>query len=299
MIAIVIPYYKLSFFEETLQSLVSQTDKHFNVYIGDDASPENPNALIDKYKEKLNLKYIRFDNNLGGKSLTQQWKRCIDLIEDEDWILILGDDDYLGENVVKSWYYNLESFKEKSNVIRFSSIVKNEKDNTTSNIVTHPIWEKPIDSYYRRFKGTGRSTLSEYMFSRTSYDKYGFKEYPLAWHADDRMWLEYSEDKEIYTINEAQIYIRTSELNISGRQDNFDLKKSASIQFYKYLVSNKLAGLNKNKKLEFILQYESSIKKTRELKMSEWKFFAKLYLKHFKVIPILKFTKRFLISRFI
>jgi len=40
MLAIVVPYYKLTFFEETLKSLKSQTNKKFKVYIGDDASPE-------------------------------------------------------------------------------------------------------------------------------------------------------------------------------------------------------------------------------------------------------------------
>ena len=46
MLAIIIPYYKIVFFEETLKSLSEQTDKRFKVYIGDDASPENPANLI-------------------------------------------------------------------------------------------------------------------------------------------------------------------------------------------------------------------------------------------------------------
>ena len=33
MLAIVIPYFKLTFFEETLQSLANQTDQRFKVYI--------------------------------------------------------------------------------------------------------------------------------------------------------------------------------------------------------------------------------------------------------------------------
>jgi hypothetical protein len=44
MLAIIIPYYKLCFFEENLQSLAAQTDKRFKVYIGDDASPEKRDA---------------------------------------------------------------------------------------------------------------------------------------------------------------------------------------------------------------------------------------------------------------
>jgi len=38
MLAIVIPYYKRTFFEETLQSLAKQTDKRFVVYVGDDTN---------------------------------------------------------------------------------------------------------------------------------------------------------------------------------------------------------------------------------------------------------------------
>ena len=47
MLAIIIPYYKLTFFEDTLESLANQTDKLFKVYIGDDASPENPTDLLE------------------------------------------------------------------------------------------------------------------------------------------------------------------------------------------------------------------------------------------------------------
>ena len=46
MLAIVIPYYKIIFFEKTLESLAQQTDKRFRVYIGDDASPDSPEKLF-------------------------------------------------------------------------------------------------------------------------------------------------------------------------------------------------------------------------------------------------------------
>ena len=104
MLAIVIPYFKINFFEETLSSLASQSDKRFKVYISNDESPENPIHLIDKYKSKLDLVYHKFETNLGGMSLVMQWDRSIDLIEDEKWIMILGDDDYLDKDVVKCFY---------------------------------------------------------------------------------------------------------------------------------------------------------------------------------------------------
>ena len=91
MLAIVIPYYKLTFFEATLQSLADQTDKRFMVYIGDDASLESPDDLLEKYQQKFDFEYYRFEENLGGTSLVKQWERCIAMTKDEEWVMILGD----------------------------------------------------------------------------------------------------------------------------------------------------------------------------------------------------------------
>ena len=52
-LAIIIPYYKIDFFEETLQSVAAQTNKNFTLYIGNDASPNSPLPLIQKYFKML------------------------------------------------------------------------------------------------------------------------------------------------------------------------------------------------------------------------------------------------------
>ena len=91
MLAIIIPYYKLTFFKATLQSLVAQTDKRFKVYIGDDASPEDCSVLLQQFQGQIDFKYHRFDANLGAISLTQQWERCIALSNYEQWLMILGE----------------------------------------------------------------------------------------------------------------------------------------------------------------------------------------------------------------
>ncbi|ARV05497.1 glycosyl transferase [Polaribacter sp. SA4-10] len=296
MLAIVIPFYKLTFFEETLKSLVEQRNQQFNVYIGNDASPENPETLLNKYSLKLNIIYKKFETNLGSSSLVKQWDRCIDLIEDEEWIMILGDDDYLEKTVVESWYKHFNLFQNKSNVIRFSTISKNEMKNTFTEPSKHPTWENGIDSYYRRYKKEIRSTLSEYIFSFEVYNKYGIYDYPLAWHSDDRMWIDFSKDKKIFSINESKVIVRTSLINISGKTDNITLKNKASILFYCYLIKEKIVSLKNNQKLELLMTYETLIKKNRKLTFSEWKLLFNLYINNKKLLPIIKFFRRFLIS---
>jgi hypothetical protein len=297
MLAIVIPYYKLTFFETTLESLVHQTDKRFKVYIGDDASLENPINLIEKYRGKFNFHYHRFESNLGETSLVKQWERCIGMTRDEDWIMILGDDDYLGENIVASWYENFSVFNEKSNVVRFASKLVYEELKEVSNVFIHPVWEDANDSFCRKFDGLSRSSLSEYFFSRLSYQKYGFFDYPLAWNSDDRAWLDFSDNKPIFTINSSIVFVRISTLNISGRNDN-NLKKSLSeVGFYKLIISSRLQIYKRDQRLRLLRKYRKEIQKSRNLNFFDWSFLMFYYFNYLDVYLLKKgFNKFFKIT---
>jgi glycosyltransferase involved in cell wall biosynthesis len=294
MLAIIIPYYKLLFFEETLQSLANQTDKRFEVFVGDDASPENPADLLGKYKGKFEFFYHRFESNLGGISLVRQWERCIALSKKEEWIMILGDDDVLGETVVASWYENHEIFNKKSNLVRFASRIIDEEVQTVSEVYMHPVWESAIDSFYRKFRDWTRSSLSEYVFSRTAYSKYGFQDYPLAWNSDDQAWLDFSDNKSIFTINESVVYVRLSSSNISGKTDNFLLKNNSQILFYKKLIKEKLHYYEHSQRLLFLRRYENDILKTRKLTSADWFCLFVYYVKWFDYEDFKKILKRFL-----
>lgn len=297
MLAIIIPYFKLSFFEATLESLSNQTDKRFKVYIGDDASPEDPTDLLERYKDKFDFTYHRFKTNIGGETLIKQWNRCVSLNEDKEWIMILGDDDVLGETVVESWYRNHEYFHLKSNLVRFSSKLIFENFNTISDCYLHPVWESATDSFYRKFKQISRSSLSEHIFSKASYEKYGFNDYPLAWNSDDRAWLDFSDDKPIFTINESIVFVRISSLNITGKRDNMLKKNSSEIEFYRFLIGNKFKFYNSNQRLEIIKKYGKEIRRHRSLKFSEWLLILYYCLKFFNV-EYLKKGFNMILSRF-
>lgn len=297
MLAIIIPYYKLTFFDETIQSLSNQTDKRFNVYIGDDASPENPSTLLEKYKGKFEFKYHRFSENIGAISLTKQWERCIALSGDEEWIMILGDDDMLGNNVVQEFYTQLNSFYGKTNIVRYASEII--KGKIISKKFEHPVWEKATDSFFRKLKGKSRSSLSEHIFLKESFLKFKFYNYAVGWHSDDYAWIEFSDNKPIYTINKSIVSVRISNISITGKTDNEELKRQASIIFIKNCIAYKLNLFNKKQRLEILLSYESYIKKSRKLTLKEWFLLLTLYLKYFNWIAFLKYFRRFLISLFI
>lgn len=296
MLALIIPYYKLTFFEATLESLANQTDKRFKVYIGDDASPESPVGLLEKYEGKFDFVYHRFETNLGAASLVKQWERCIELSNNEEWIMILGDDDMLEKNVVEAWYLHYEVFIEQSNIVRFATKVILETTQTISSVYLHPVWEKPADAFVRIFKQQTRSSLSEYVFSKKKYLKYGFTDYPLAWCSDYKALLDFSEGKLIYTVNESIVFFRISNINISGRQDNVFLKNEINIRFFKDIVVNKMNLFDKPQRLELLMAYEIAIKRNREPEYYEWFFIIKLYLLNFELVSFVKCVRRFYIS---
>ena len=297
MLAIIIPFYKLTFFEATLQSLAHQIDKRFKVYIGDDASPEDCGELLKQFKGRFDFKYYRFENNLGGTNLTKQWERCIALSKNEEWLMILGDDDVLAEDCVANFYKNEHEIKDNNaNVIRFASKVINADGEVFLGPYFHPKIELASDFFCRKVKNQTRSSLSEYVFKREVYNAYKFVDYPLAWHSDDKAWLDFSENKPIYTINETFVFVRFSEVNISGLQDNIAQKLTATFQFYGDILSDKKNVFTSKQVLTILMSYEVIIKKDRKLNFNEWIFLFRNYFFNFKLIPFLKFIRRFLIS---
>ncbi|MCB4234494.1 glycosyltransferase [Kaistella anthropi] len=140
MLTVVIPYFKISYFEETLKSLANQTDQRFKVFIGDDASPECPAELLRKYQGAFSFSYRRYSENLGGKNLTKQWERCLENVQSE-WFMILGDDDYLSENAVEEFYKNIqESNSQVPRVLRFHRHVLGGKKSRIASLINSRIF---------------------------------------------------------------------------------------------------------------------------------------------------------------
>ena len=288
MLAIVITYYKLTFFEATLQSLVNQTNKKFKVYIGNDASPENPSVLIKKYKPQLDFNYQQFDNNLGSVSLVKQWERCMNFIGDEQWVIILGDDDTLSENCVELFYQNVNKAEmHNCDVIRFATKVIDEEGQAISNLHIHPEIENSVDFLFRKIKGGTRSSLSEYVFKKNDISNIGFKNFPLGWHSDDLAVLEFSKFSNIYTINSSTVFVRLSTLNISGMSNNLKQKNIATFKFYHYLLFDKATFFSKAQRELIFFRFEKSFMNDKK----NLYFWSQLIETYFKNLEIKRFFR--------
>ncbi|MEW4925267.1 glycosyltransferase family A protein [Algibacter sp. 2305UL17-15] len=296
MLAIVIPYYKRAFFNATLQSLKHQTNKNFRVYIGDDASSENPSDVLNNYGEDFSFVYKRFETNLGGTSLVKQWHRCLELVEDEKWVMVLCDDDAIGENCVEEFYNNLKEIEQLSiNVIRYATIVIDKHGEQISKIHNHPKIEKSTDFLIRKLKGGSRSSLSEYVFRKNVLDEVKFKELPLAWYSDYLAVLECSYFENIFTINNAIVSFRLSDLNITGNTDDLVIKNEATFQYYYYLLREKGHFFESEQKEQLHYRLEKTFLDNKK-NIKFWLKFSKYYWGNFYFKRYLLFLEKILKS---
>lgn len=219
-LAIVIPAYKIDFFRATLDSLAAQTCKDFTVYVGDDCSPSDFRSLIEEYKDKLDIRYTKFDANLGGRDLVAQWTRCIELTEGEPWLWLFSDDDVMGEMCVEAFYKEIEACA-KYDIYHFDVDVIDEKGDILKKAKAFP----PIIDSKSFFLAKGNGSLDcfvvEFVFSRGIYDQVrGFQSFDLAWGSDVATWIKMGDARGIKTINDAKVLWRSSCLNITPNNNN-------------------------------------------------------------------------------
>jgi len=235
-LAVVIPAYKARFLKATLTSLVAQTDKRFRVYVGDDSSPDDISKLSDQFSSDLDLVYRRFDEHLGAKSLVRHWNRCVEL-SSEPWVWLLSDDDVVDSECVKAFYQALSTTGGKYQVYRFNTLTIDADGKVTRINPPHPRWESGIQFAYHRLMSDRASFVSEYIFSRSAFDREGgFVEFPIAWCSDDASWISFSGEDGIYTIDGPRVHWRASGSNITRASAVYKEQKiEAVIQYIDWL----------------------------------------------------------------
>lgn len=242
-ITIVIPYFKMAFFRETLESLANQSDKNFKVFIGDDASPENPAKLLNEFSAQIDFTYQRFENNLGGICLSKQWERCVQNVETE-WFMILGDDDALSTNAVAEFNLNLRT----TNVLQFNVITIDENSEPIEQLDYGTL--SSVDFVIKLSKFEIVATLSEFVFRKQDFNKHAIIDFPKAFYVDHWMVAIYS-DLGSFSKIDADIFIRKSTLSLSGDAGNSIYVYNAASQFYDILANKYGCYFTKRNKATF------------------------------------------------
>jgi len=216
-LAIVIPAYKKTYFPETLDCFVRQTNKNFHLYIGDDNSNDNLEELILPYRDKLPITYYHFNSNIGSKHIVDQWERSIGLTKDEDWIWLFSDDDLVDPNAVEAFWNIVSSTHGNMDIYSFNTCVINKIGDVMSSAPEVPPFETSEEMAYHLLLGKRANCMPDHIFSRVVYEKYkGFVKTVYAQGADWANSILFSTDKGSCIIPDALVYWRFSGENITS-----------------------------------------------------------------------------------
>ena len=187
--------YKGRFLKETLDSIAVQAHKdEFVLYIGDDASPERLDKIVESYQNKVNLVYHRFSENMGGKDLVAHWERCIQLSA-EPFIWLFSDDDLMPADGVERVMEALSRpHHQRGYFFRFPlAVIDGENKRIRAN---RPLEEGSVSCYrllLDKLQGKIDSAAVEYVFSREIWQSAGgFVHFPMAWCSDDATWAAFA-----------------------------------------------------------------------------------------------------------
>lgn len=304
-LAIIIPAYKIDYFEDTLYSISQQTNKNFTVYIGIDASPYDFETVINKYIHKIDIHYTRFEKNLGGKDLVAQWKRCIDLIAEEEWIWLFSDDDIMQPQCVDNFYSTLQSSQNSGMccfLYHFDVIVIDGSAKKIKVSNHYPDLISSYDFYNLKMQNRIDSFVVENIFSKKRYeDVGGFVNFDCAWGADTASWVMFMGEYPMQTIKgESKVLWRQSDKNISPDNNyNMVLRKiRATMNYFDWCIDYfALYKQNsvKRKSLKYIIQRLSYYKQYVSMKeIRDNSYFV--MTKHYSCLNLIFFLIR-LISK--
>ena len=216
-LAIIIPAYRAQFLEAALASVLAQTDQRFQLYVFDDASPEPVAEIVQSAQQRRQLTDHRFTENLGGRSLTQHWTRCLEKTA-EPWVWLFSDDDVMEPTCVAAFWQEVERTQSAFGLYRFNTRCINEASVVVAENEPYPLEEMGRAFLLVRLRGERGSTMQELIFSRSAWVAAGgFPDFPLAWAADDAFIAALGRTQPIRHVAGPRVLWRLSEGNITGK----------------------------------------------------------------------------------
>lgn len=209
-LAIVIPAYKDTYLRKSLESIASQSNKEFTLYIGDDASPYDLKKIADEFKNEIDLVYHRFQSNLGGEDLVAQWERCIDLTNNEPYIWLFSDDDVMEPGCVEAFYKLPQEIRDNYLLHYDVKIIDDLQNGIILDAQRYQQKMSALDFINDKINNKIISFVVEYVFSRKLYKKArGFQKFDLAWGSDITTWFKMASlCNGIYTIQAENSFVR-------------------------------------------------------------------------------------------
>jgi hypothetical protein len=236
-LAVVIPAYKCEFLREALESLAAQTCLDFTVYLGDDASPHDLGSIVEEFRERLDVRYHRFEDNRGAVDLVAQWSRCVDLSGDEPLLWLFSDDDVAEARCVEE-LLGMADLEPEVDVFRFDIQIVDREGRPTRPCRPFPPHLSAGDFLAGLFRGRLDARMPEFVFRKDAFVRRGgFERFDLAFRTDTATVAKFAARGGISTVPGPRVHWRESGGNVSCRPepDQVLRRVRATVDFFDWL----------------------------------------------------------------
>ena len=238
----VLPAYKSQFLKESIDSILAQSYKDFELIIVDDASPDDIGGVVSSYDD-ARIRYYRNEENIGGTNLVAQWNHSIEYANG-DWIILATDDDIYENAFLETAdkllgkYPDVDIFRG-----RISSFNSSSPETIRDAEVCMPEFACFEEFAYSVFHGLFGG-IPQYVFRRKALLEIGgFVDFPKAWGSDD-LTAPLLARKGIACSGEYLVRFRFSEQNISSEGNYLEEKAIATIMKYAFIYERILPLLS-------------------------------------------------------
>ena len=207
-VSIIMPIYKRRFLKQSIDSVLAQTCRDFELVMVDDKSPENLYEVIKEYPwekdyavlpdggrkwivDGISVRYYQNEEDIGEKDLVAAWNHAMEYATGE-WCVLASDDDlydpgYLQEMLrLHDKYPMCDLFHSRIAII--------DAEGKWTRVGEERIeFETQVQMAYSRGVRRLEQRAPDFMFRKSTLDAMGgFVNFPLAWYSDDATWMALS-----------------------------------------------------------------------------------------------------------
>ncbi len=271
-ISVILPVYNSQeFLSQSINSILNQTYKNFELIIIDDGSTDNSKEICKNFSKKDN-RIIFIDDD--HKGLTASLNKALEIAKGKFIARQDADDVSLPERFEKqiNWF-----LKDERRVLCGTNCKILNKNNVYKNNRSLKFTNSGIA---KKLKYSNCFVHSSTMFLRNSSQNLGNYDDNLEYAQDYDLWWKLTTLGEVGNLSEKLLILRKRETSISVKNKNLQTLNfiQSCVKFYAY--NKKIVGIKDNKDLKF---YENNNLTKNKIKVMKYlyndKLDEKIYLK--------------------
>ena len=264
-ISVILPVYNSQeFLSQSINSILNQTYKNFELIIIDDGSTDNSKEICEYFSKKDN-RVIFIDNDHQG--LTKSLNKGLEIAKGKFIARQDADDVSLPERFEKqiNWF-----LKDEGRVLCGTNCKILNEDNSYKNNKSLKFTNSGI---IKKLKYSNCFVHSSTMFLRNSSQNLGNYDENLEYAQDYDLWWKLTTLGEVGNLNEKLLILRNRKNSISVKNKNNQTLNfiQSCAKFYAY--NKKIVGINENKDLKF---YENNNLTKNKIKVMKYLYNDKL-----------------------